>query len=140
MNNQVLSIEQMQELIELGIDTSKASMLWYPKMAIDTRTGKGYVESHYLTINHIDNEHFWNTREGKETIPTFTLQDIIEMLPNWIDPYYKYQKSLFYDVYINRWICSYVVSNGSCFEQFEGDSILEVAFNMLKWCNKNDFM
>ena len=112
-------------------------------MAIDARTGKGYAESHYLMINHIDNEHFWNTREGKETIPTFTLQDIAELLPNWIDPYYtrvEYHKNSFYHTYVKRWICSYVTFDGACFKQFEGDSILEATFNMLKWCKQNNYI
>lgn len=30
MKDKVLTIEQMQELVALGIDTSKASMIWNP--------------------------------------------------------------------------------------------------------------
>lgn len=113
MEKQVLSIEQMQELKELGIDISKASMVWYPKMAIDTRTNKGYVESHYLTINHIDCDSFWNTREGRETIPTFTLHDILEILPEE----------------------TRVVVIRSNPEKF-----LIYAFKWLKWCKQNNYM
>ena len=32
MKDKVLTIEQMQELIALGVDTSKASMCWFPMM------------------------------------------------------------------------------------------------------------
>lgn len=47
MNNQVLSVEQMQELIELGIDTSKAFMRWRRTMNYIT----GEWDSGTLMIN-----------------------------------------------------------------------------------------
>lgn len=129
MEKQVLSIEQMQELIKLGIDISKASMLWYPKMAIDASTDKCYAESHYLTINRINSEHFWNTREGKETYPTFTLQDILFMFK----PLNGQWKLMDYE---NGFEFSYFGKN-IC---FSNSNILEAAFNMLKWCKQNNYI
>lgn len=140
MENQVLSTEQMQELKGLGIDISKASMLWYPRMTMDIQNGKGhvYVESHYLVINHIDSKHFWDTRVGKETYPTFTLQDILEMLPKVI-----MTEEDNFELYLNTYQCyvQYRDSKHNKMLNIEfGNSILEAAFSMLKWCKQNNYI
>lgn len=128
MKDQVLSIKQMQELIALGIDASKASMCWFPTMAIDTRTGKSYVENHYLSINHINSIHYWNTRVGKETIPTFTLQDILTFFNSYQT--LKLSDGVSLEIRFNgRWV------HGEL-----GDNLLSIAFNMLKWCKQNNYI
>lgn len=136
MEEQVLSIEQMQELIDMGINVSNASMLWYPKMAIDARTGKGYVDSHYLTINHINSEHFWSTRIGKETIPTFTLQDILTYIEK-IEPILTKDNgsALWFMEVTNLERDSLMYCEGC-----ESDSPLKTAFKALKWCKQNNFI
>lgn len=77
MGNQVLSIEQMQELKDLGIDISNASMCWfgcadgndiYPY----NKTFRKCFEEHLDTIPLV-------------LTPTFTLQDILNILPGSIE-------------------------------------------------------
>lgn len=136
MEKQVLSIEQMRELIELGIDTSKASMCY-----CDLESDEYHFGSNVIVPNNATLSEYGLCREN--LTPTFTLQDILEILPNWIDPYYynvKYHKNLFYHEYVNKWICSYVASNGASIQQFASDSPLEAAFNMLKWCKHNKYI
>lgn len=128
MEKQVLSIEQMQELIKLDINLSKASMIWYPKMAIDS-TGKGYVESHYLTINHIISENFWNTRIGKETIPAFTLQDILEITIGTVPQLWRKDG-------IPTWHIHDYMMKG----HFIGTNLMDVAFKYIKWCKQNSYI
>lgn len=68
MNNQVLSIEQCKELIELGIDMSNASMCYFI----------GAIEELFPIYGPVEySEH--------EYIPTFTLQDILILL----EPYHR---------------------------------------------------
>ena len=67
MENQVLSIEQMKHLQELGINTSKASMCWTLDCNYARRLVVHSVLSYDMTV--------------KTAIPTFTLQDILELLP-----------------------------------------------------------
>lgn len=52
MGKQVLSIEQMQELKELGIDINSASMKWAPKLRWDENGEKREVYGHILDINY----------------------------------------------------------------------------------------
>ena len=46
MDNQVLSIEQMKSLIELGIDTSRASMCWIKNTDGDETENKYMLSVH----------------------------------------------------------------------------------------------
>lgn len=132
MENQVLSIEQMQELIKLGIDTSKASMIWEYK-------GSDEDKNFYnLDILDYDNDFI-----AKEDIPTFTLQDILEMLPHTLE---------FKDVYGNTHF-EYIEFWGDGWNQMaivdplhpssprittSNISPLRAAFEMLKWCKQNN--
>lgn len=72
MKNQVLSIEQMKNLQRLGVDTSKASMCWIKHPNCTERD---------LTVHDV----FCYEMSCLEPVPTFTLQDLIELLPNVID-------------------------------------------------------
>ena len=69
MKTQVLSIEQMQHLIELGVDTSKTKMAWY---AIYETLPNWYNELR-IRDDVFDRNY--------PSVPTFTLQDMLEMMP-----------------------------------------------------------
>lgn len=78
MNEQVLSIEQMQHLIELGVDTSQASMLY-----CDYNENNS---SHTVNIlisrdNDLDNSFISNE------CPAFTIIDAMEIMPKYIGDY-----------------------------------------------------
>ena len=62
IENQVLSIEQMKHLKELGVDTSDASMCW---------AGNDVVPNNGAAFDL-----------GYDGIPTYTIGDLIEKLPN----------------------------------------------------------
>lgn len=131
MKSQVLSIKQMQELIELGIDTSKASMLWaYYEPSVGHEDEKG---DYQLEIND------WEPKRLEfPDIPTFTLQDILEMLPKIIDKVY------FLKMFINchgKMTFKYdkhPQGDECCFGEQDCENILNAAFNMLKWCIQNN--
>ena len=126
MKSQVLSIKQMQELVNLGIDTFKASMCWigyadgndvYPYNS----TFKDIFESHKETIPSV-------------LTPTFTLQDILEMLPDII---------VNHEVYIpviQKNFCKYVHNDNPILHLEVANNTIEAAFNMLKWCKQNNYI
>lgn len=71
IENQVLSRKQMAYLKKLGIDVSDASMYWI----------------------YNDNDGYWyvypyNKDYIKNTIPTYTIGDLIEKLPKEIEMFY----------------------------------------------------
>ena len=72
IEEQVLSIEQMKHLQELGVDTSDASMCWV------TGEDASIVEGEWNLI--IPNNFLL-----PYNIPTYTIGDLIEKLPKSID-------------------------------------------------------
>ena len=119
MTNQVLSIDQMKRLQELGMDTSNASMEWvretylpglkYEVLLKDQRTGKIY-----------------------EKIPAYTLQDVLDKLPGQIG---EYTLQMYY---FNGWICEYVNRyTGTVLVKMEYDELIDSAHEMLVWCILN---
>ena len=75
IEEQVLSIEQMKHLQELGVDTSDASMCWVA--GEDTFTGE--EEWNLCIPNHFILPY---------NIPTYTIGDLIEKLPKTIGIYH----------------------------------------------------
>ena len=75
IEEQVLSIEQMKHLQELGVDTSDASMCWVA--GEDTYTGE--EEWNLCIPNHFLLPY---------NIPTYTTGDLIEKLPKTIGIYH----------------------------------------------------
>lgn len=77
---QVLSIEQMKHLQELGLDTSDASVYWkrvsHGSRINDKSKGKWFLslQKEFQTCGFM----------SYETLPAYTLQDILDKLPTLI--------------------------------------------------------
>lgn len=129
MNNQVLTIEQMQELKKLGIDISNASMYWVEN---------DFDASVDLCINFYPEE----TNKNVRCTPTFILQDILEMLPNSILGSTKQIKTVEFKLSTRGNKVYYMQDNFN--QQWlkctNGNTLLEAAFNMLKWCKQNNYI
>lgn len=139
MKEQVLSIEQMQELIKLGINTSKASMCWN-------------TYDSFLIENNSDLKDAFNYSDD-DWVPTFSIQDILEILPQsfYVE---KNTTSLSKKAFlqINKTLgrgysIAYEQSwdeDGKLKIKMHGQqlnkSLLEAAFNMLKWCKENNYI
>lgn len=79
MSKQVLSIEQMNHLQKLGIDTSNASFV---KLEYDEHDG----ENRHLISILVEENHYLNDDSIKDSVNVYTLQDILDKLPpsiNW---------------------------------------------------------
>ena len=68
-SKQVLDVQQMQYLQELGLDTNNASASWY-KPDMDTE--------YMLMFGHMKKEELVG---NEESIPAYTLQDVLDVLP-----------------------------------------------------------
>lgn len=78
-SKQVLSVEQMKHLKELGLDTSDGSMCWC--YALSYKNAKWELEIYEDVIDQKRDSNFW------ETLPTYTLQDILDKLPHYLNPF-----------------------------------------------------
>ncbi len=132
MKNQVLSIEQMQKLKELGIDINKASMCYISKYpSCDFDDGDSIV-----VVSKDFNKRLYN-----EFGPAFTLQDIIKLLPAQIttknvydliicDDFFQY--SLFGEnIYTSKYVLCYF---------YNETNLLHAAYEMLVWVAENGYL
>ena len=124
IEEQVLSIEQMKHLQELGVDTSDASMCWL-------RYDVGGVVKQYVETNDVK----WHEWSRATPYPTYTAGDLFRKLPS----------SLKCD-YLNSWIAihtdgcndplisaSYEFEYNNTEGKQVGDTIEEALYNLLCW-------
>ena len=137
MKNQVLSIEQMQKLKELGVDTSKASMAVYNIYAGEQK------EYDILAANGAFAEKQEHDRFGYgihnvvsfDKKPVFTLQDIIELLPYTFDNFYL---KIYRGINMYYFIYESINSEDDIIEK--GNTPLLAAYNMLIWVAENGYL
>ena len=136
MENQVLSLEQMNQLKELGVDTSRASMAIYSIYAGEEK------EYNILAANGVFAEKQEHDRFGYgihnvvsfDKKPVFTSQDIIELLPREVTDY---------KLLINKQRDSYSVSyenTDSFLVSFCRVELLDCLYEMLLWVIDNDYL
>ncbi|WP_373150011.1 hypothetical protein [Bacteroides stercoris] len=123
---QVLSVEQMEHLQELGLSTSDGSMCWC--YALSYKNAKWELEIYEDVIDQKRDSNFW------ETLPTYTLQDILDKLPPVIKKYYwlairvSAHKGMWYVEYNGR---------GCTLSYFYSENLIDAAYEMLCWCIEN---
>lgn len=110
---QVLDIEQMQHLRELGLGTRTASSCWI---------------------------------KGGEYIPTFTLQEILDLLPKELDIevfthkwflYIDYQDNSIRYAYASETGFYYLVDPIFCLSKH---ALIDAAYEMLCWCIEKGYI
>lgn len=150
MKDQVLSIEQMKHLVGLGVDTSKASavLLFFDENGnvlgwdVEDNGKSEKLYEHYnkeleiwesTNISIFDADTFHYDHSYRKTCGTFTLQDILEMLPLEIKHYYLViykNKEVLYECEVFG-LYDYL----SSFD--EEDTLIKNAYNALVWAIKN---
>lgn len=117
-NKQVLSIEQMQKLQSLGVDTSSASAVWQSGFATRCKWRLDFIERQ---DSHLRDKVF-----------AFTLQDVIDLLPGRIGHF---------DLYIDKDSIGYIDlhndgKNGDVLIGFTAatcGSLIDAAYLLLEW-------
>lgn len=128
MSKQVLSIKQMQRLQELGVDTSKASMCWC------TFNGDTTLALH---------DEYCYESSSLHPIPTFTLQDILDILPKKI---YRNGCTWFSYLYIDfeNDRIAYGNTDRYSFEVYHEEMVsyewIDAAYDMLVWVIEKGFL
>lgn len=133
-SKQVLSIDQMKHLRELGLDTSDASMHW---QFLPT------VESFFNGVLALEERPtlFVSQPNMKHEYPAYTLQDILDKLPRSLNPFPS--KQILFSWTIEGKIISYrniEGMGGVCFKHFTDDLLIDAAYEMLCWCVENGYI
>ena len=126
MSKQCLDVQQMQHLQELGLDTSNASMCW-----IKDTEGNRHLSVH---------DEYCYEASFMNPILAYTLQDVLDALPDFIDEY-----SLIIDIsfgvirYDNlKWKDSPILKE--TYFNDEDKYLIDAAYELLVWCVENKFV
>lgn len=122
---QVLSIEQMKHLKELGLDTSDASMCleWNES------------DSDNMVVTSMDADTNYDYYHG-----TYTLQDILGKLPVCL---YDFGKQYTIDIeptFDRFWCVSYEIDLYDIFVLKSSENLLDAVYDMLCWCIENGYV
>lgn len=136
MSKQVLSIDQMKHLKELGLNIERASFLVH----IDRLRDK-YSEDHIFNTSTPSSLFEYEV----ETFPVFSLYDIIDLLPKELD----------IDVFCHKWFLmidyqyldisySYMSESGALYSikriSVKDIGLINGAYEMLCWCLENGYV
>ena len=128
-SKQVLSIDQMKHLRELGLDTSDASMHWqFLPTADSIINGTDEIEEEpCLFVSQPNMEHKY---------PTYTLQDILDKLPCFIGTHVLTLQKL-----ANSGTCLYMEPySRSILNLTESKELIDATYEMLCWCIENGYI
>lgn len=122
---QVLSVEQMKHLQELGLDTSDVSM------CVEWRES----DENKKVVASLDADTYYDYY-----YETYTLQDILDKLPPIIDEVYWLTLEVM-DRQKNEWKIKYARINAEheC-ASFSSQKLIDAAYRMLCWCIENGYV
>ena len=161
MKNQVLSIEQMQKLKDLGVDTTKASMVllfqddesniydW--DEVVEECSEFGNCFRHFVKNdegNHnivymslLDAEDGTYDHSYREDCTTFTLQDIIELMPKSIlRKNAKYWLCISPNCLLTEFQVMYIDDSTSYTVMKQSKSLLQAVYDMLVWVAEKRYL
>lgn len=121
MPKQVLDVQHMQHLQELGMDTNNASMCW-----LKTPNGRD------LTFN---DEWINLDKSILDPVPSYTLQDVLDALPLGIT-YERYR----YLLVIEKYYIRYESDDYHIAVRFGGNNLIDAAYELLCWAIENKFV
>lgn len=128
-SKQVLSVEQMKHLQEIGLELRNTSMLlWYKQML-----GKIPISDWELSV--------WRESLFSEdhVYPAYTLQDIPDKLPKRIETEdYEFELYIYY--HENGVSVFYDDGDITQLAFFSKPTLLESAYEMLCWCIENGYV
>lgn len=140
MSKQVLDIQQMQHLEELGVDTSKANFYWHRTKSLNNYNDWDEWKLHYGVLRLARGF----TTINCQYVRTFTLQDILDLLPNLIhsqdeeNNYWLEFGTAMGDE--EWWYIRYMSVYGVKLNYEEHVHLIDAAYEMLCWCIVNGYV
>ena len=126
IEEQVLTIEQMKHLQELGVDTSDASMCWLKY------TGTDGVVRYLINVNDIS----CHVMPFMEAFPTYSIGDLIEKLPKSTDFGDLLIEFCNSDLGYGDWDCSELYDI-EALQNFKNKPLKNALYDLLCWVAEN---
>ena len=133
-SKQVLDVQQMQHLQELGMELKKDTILVWARFML----GKTQISDWEIAYNHSA------ITDNSQTIPAYTLQDVLDALPKEI----MYEnKRCWASIDLEDGFIGYYYENYSLYYKWayfeavmKDESIIDAAYELLVWCIENKFV
>ena len=142
MSKQVLSVEQMQHLQELGLDISNASSCYYKQ--------EGWEEGYFIALACDIKEkgglvYYYDSFSGKEyilneVIPAYSLQEVLDALPKMIYPFPVHK--IGFELWIGGGKIFYanMFNLGDVLKARYDKELIDAAYELLVWCIENKYV
>ena len=126
-SKQVLDVQQMQHLQELGLDTSNASAEYY-------RMSKKM--DWFLVFGCRSKEELLDTEEN---ISAYTLQDVLDALPKSLKiGKSKYEISIY--MIEGKWAVDYYSETDADIQSLECENLIDAVYSRLCWAIEHKFV
>lgn len=141
MTKQCLDVQQMQHLQELGVDTSKANFYWHRTKSFNNYEEWDEWKLHYGVLRLARGF----TTINCQYVRTFTLQDILDLLPVIIEHDYKrLELRIKRFVFENRKVMYAVLYENQDYVDWfvmqSYETLIDAAYEMLVWAIENKFV
>ncbi len=128
MTKQVLDVKQMQHLQELGMELDYNTVLSW---IVDERgKDKPLLCISSEAVDYVDFSHY--------CIPAYTLQDVLDALPEWI--YVNIEQYLLEINFFYKYIRYSRLNDVLCKRNFDRTSLIDAAYELLCWAIENKFV
>lgn len=134
MSKQVLDVQQMQHLQELGLELKETILVWARFML-----GKTQISDWEIAYNHSA------ITDNSQTIPAYTLQDVLDALPKYYHIANIGWTKLSIRVHTTKeWEIGYVYTDELSKYAYGcricGKELIDAAYELLVWCIENKFV
>ena len=124
-SKQVLDVQQMQHLQELGMDTSNASMYW--------------ISYNGISVSTPSNFHLPTSDNDYVICDAYTLQDVLDALPKSLEVgKSKYEISIY--MIEGKWAVDYCSETDADIQSLECENLIDAAYPLLCWTIENKFV
>lgn len=135
-SKQVLDVQQMQHLQEMGLELKETMMYWARCVDNNPRAATHYGKWVLIKGNNAQTVGLMHW----EFIPAYTLQDVLDALPKMIFPYPIHK------IGFELWIGPGKIFYASMFNSEDvlkvryDKELIDAAYELLVWCIENKFV
>ena len=134
-SKQILSIEQMQHLQELGLKLKETMLYWAKCVDNNPRAATHYGKWVLIKGNNAQTVGLMHW----EFIPAYTLQDVLDALPKSLEiGKSKYEISIY--MIGGKWAVDYYSETDADIQSEECESLIDAVYSRLCWAIENKFV
>lgn len=146
MSKQVLDIEQMKHLKELGVVKNASNVFWVKYVGDEHVKLKNICKCGEFLVKTRDKTSVTQKIESCEIVPAFTLQDILDILPSTIDTETTDEINEYWLEFgvsernKSYWFVQYRSVDDKIYVIRDIGTPIDSAYEMLCWCIENGYV